>query len=184
MTAQPEPGLLTGDHSFTIDAASPADLPDVHALVAGLADYEGLTAICVATQDDLARALFGERRCAEALIARVDGNPPIAAGFALFFHTYSTFLGRRTLWLEDLFVRPEYRRNGLGRQLLATLAALAVNRECGRFEWAVLDWNVSAIDFYQSLGAAVLPDWRIARVTGDALPRLAAGANASLQKEC
>jgi hypothetical protein len=100
--AQQDPGLPPSDHSFTISAAGPADLPDVHALIAGLADYEGLTGICVATQDDLARALFGERRCAEALIARLDANSPVAAGFALFFHTYSTFLGRRTLWLEDL----------------------------------------------------------------------------------
>jgi GNAT superfamily N-acetyltransferase len=183
VSAQQDGGLPPGERSFTINAAGPADLPDVHALIAGLADYEGLTAICVATQDDLARALFGERRSAEALIARLDGNSPVAAGFALFFHTYSTFLGRRTLWLEDLFVRPEYRRNGLGRQLLKALAALAVERDCGRFEWAVLDWNVSAIDFYESLGAAVLPDWRIARVTGEALPRLAAGGNDSLKRE-
>lgn len=183
MIAQQDPGLPPDDRSFTINVAGPTDLPDVHALIAGLADYEGLTGICVATQEDLAHALFGERRCAEALIARVDGNSPMAAGFALFFHTYSTFLGRRTLWLEDLFVRPEYRRNGLGRQLLKALAALAVERDCGRFEWAVLDWNVAAIDFYESLGASVLPDWRIARVTGEALPRLAAGGNELLKTE-
>jgi len=181
--AQQDPGLPPDDRSFTINVAAPTDLPDVHALIAGLADYEGLTGICVATQEDLAHALFGERRCAEALIARVDGNSPMAAGFALFFHTYSTFLGRRTLWLEDLFVRPEYRRNGLGRQLLKALAALAVERDCGRFEWAVLDWNVAAIDFYESLGASVLPDWRIARVTGEALPRLAAGGKDLLKTE-
>lgn len=183
MIAQQDPGLPPDDRSFTINVAGPTDLPDVHALIAGLADYEGLTGICVATQEDLAHALFGERRCAEALIARVDGNSPMAAGFSLFFHTYSTFLGRRTLWLEDLFVRPEYRRNGLGRQLLKALAALAVERDCGRFEWAVLDWNVAAIDFYESLGASVLPDWRIARVTGEALPRLAAGGNDLLKTE-
>lgn len=183
MIAQQDPGLPPDDRSFTINVAGPTDLPDVHALIAGLADYEGLTGICVATQEDLAHALFGERRCAEALIARVDGNSPMSAGFALFFHTYSTFLGRRTLWLEDLFVRPEYRRNGLGRQLLKALAALAVERDCGRFEWAVLDWNVAAIDFYESLGASVLPDWRIARVTGEALPRLAAGGNELLKTE-
>jgi len=183
VSAQQEPESSTGHHSFTINAAGPADVPDVHALIAGLADYERLTGICVATENDLARALFGDGRCAEALIARVDGNSAVAAGFALFFHTYSTFLGRRTLWLEDLFVRPEYRRSGLGRQLLVALATLAVQRDCGRFEWAVLDWNVSAIDFYESLGAAVLPDWRIARVTGDALPRLAAGANDSIKRE-
>ena len=97
----------------------------------------------------------------------------------MFFHTYSTFLGRRSLWLEDLFVRPEYRRGGLGRQFLHALAALAVERKCGRFEWAVLDWNTPAIQFYESLGASLLPDWRIARVTGDALPRLATGGRPS-----
>jgi GNAT superfamily N-acetyltransferase len=183
VTAQPGAERAPVARSFTIGIAGPADVADVHALIAGLADYEGLTGICVATQDDLARALVGEQRCAEALIARPHGNAFVAAGFALFFHTYSTFLGRRTLWLEDLYVRPEYRRSGLGRQLLQTLAALAVERDCGRFEWAVLDWNVPAIEFYESLGAAVLPDWRIARVTGDALPRLAAGANLKLKRE-
>jgi GNAT superfamily N-acetyltransferase len=126
----------------------------------------------VATQHDLERALFGELRCAEALIARVDGNCQEAAGFALFFHTYSTFLGRRSLWLEDIFVRPEFRGAGLGQRLLETLAALARERRCGRFEWAVLDWNEPAIRFYRRLGATILPDWRIARVTGDALARL------------
>jgi GNAT superfamily N-acetyltransferase len=181
--AQHDSGGGSNIRSFTITAAGVADVADVHALIAGLAEYEGLAAICVATQDDLARALFGERRCAEALIARLDDNSQDAAGFALFFHTYSTFLGRRTLWLEDLFVRPEHRRHGLGRQLLRALAALAVERNCGRFEWAVLDWNAPAIRFYESLGASVLPDWRIARVSGDALPRLAAGSDDPLKQE-
>jgi len=168
--------MPSNDRSIRIASATAADIADLHALIAGLADYEGLSEICVATQHDLERALFGDFRCAEALIARVDGDSQEAAGFALFFHTYSTFLGRRSLWLEDLFVRPEYRRGGLGRRFLHALAALAVERDCGRFEWAVLDWNTSAIRFYESLGASLLPDWRIARVTGDALPRLAAGA--------
>ena len=176
MIAQHQRAPSSNDRSFRIALASPADVPDIHALIADLADYEGLARICTATQYDLTRALFGEDRCAESLIARLDENPQVAAGFALFFHTYSTFLGRRTLWLEDLFVRPEYRRQGLGRALLRRLAGLAVERDCGRFEWAVLDWNTSAIGFYESLGASVLPDWRIARVTGDALPRLAGGA--------
>jgi GNAT superfamily N-acetyltransferase len=98
---------------------------------------------------------------------------PEPAGFALFFHNFSTFLGRRGLWLEDLFVRPVHRRQGCARALLRTLAALAQARGCGRFEWAVLDWNTPAIDFYRSLGATVLPDWRIVRVVGPALGRLA-----------
>lgn len=162
--------------SFRIAAAAPADLPDLHALVRDLAEYERLTAICTSTEVDLADALFGAHPAAEALIARVDGNSHDCAGFALFFHTYSTFLGRRSLWLEDLFVRPQYRGAGLGRRLLVALAGLARERGCGRFEWAVLDWNEPAIAFYRSLGASVLPDWRIARVTGDALERLASAA--------
>jgi GNAT superfamily N-acetyltransferase len=166
----------SNDRTFRIDKATPADTADLHTLIAGLAEYERLTEICVATQHDLDAALFGEHRCAEALIARVDTNLQEAAGFALFFHTYSTFLGRRSLWLEDLFVRPEHRRRGLGRRFLETLAALAVERNCGRFEWSVLDWNTPAIRFYESLGASLLTDWRIARVTGNALPRLAGNA--------
>ena len=173
MIAQQSPVTSSNDRTFRIDKATPADSADLHALIAGLAEYERLTEICVATQHDLEAALFGENRCAEALIARVDANRQEAAGFALFFHTYSTFLGRRSLWLEDLFVRPEHRRRGLGRQLLERLATLAVERDCGRFEWSVLDWNTSAIQFYESLGASLLTDWRIARVTGDALSRLA-----------
>src|SRR5690349_16304675 len=162
--------------SFRIVSATPADVPDIHALIVALAHYEKLADRCVSTERDVAQALFGPHPAAEVLIARVDGDSGQAAGFALFFHTYSTFLGRRSLWLEDLFVRPEHRRRGLGRQLLERLAALAVERDCGRFEWSVLDWNTSAIRFYESLGATLLTNWRIARVTGDALPRLAGTA--------
>jgi GNAT superfamily N-acetyltransferase len=139
-------------------------------MIRALAEYEKLSEICVASETDLADALFGARPAAEALIARREGQ---AAGFALFFHNFSTFLGRRGLWLEDLFVRPEYRRQGCAQALLRKLAAIAVDRRCGRFEWAVLDWNVRAIDFYQALGATVLPDWRIVRVVGPALATLA-----------
>ncbi len=158
---------------FTIAAATPADVPEIHALIRALAEYERLTPICISTEADIARALFGPHPAAEVLIARKAQNPAPAAGFALFFHTFSTFLGRPSLWLEDLFVRPEHRSAGLGRALLAALARLARERDCGRFEWAVLDWNAPAIRFYEGLGAAVLPDWRIARVTGDALVQLA-----------
>jgi GNAT superfamily N-acetyltransferase len=158
---------------FDIARAAHSDLPELHALIRALAEYEGLVGICVATEVDLARALFGRGRTAEALIARETANPRPAAGFALFFQTYSTFLGRRGLWLEDLFVRPEQRGAGLGRALLVALAKIAHERGCGRFEWSVLDWNAPAIRFYQSLGASVMPDWRIARVTSDALARLA-----------
>ena len=156
------------ERSFRIAPASRDDVGDLQALVRRLAEYERLGAICVSTEADLTDALFGPRPVAEALIVRLDANPQLCIGFALFFHTYSTFLGRRSLWLEDLFVIPEHRGRGVGRALLAALA-----RSCGRFEWAVLDWNESAIRFYESLGATVLPDWRIARVTGEGLARLA-----------
>jgi GNAT superfamily N-acetyltransferase len=158
--------------SFRIADATPADVGDLHALVRALAEYEGLGHLCTSSAADLAAALFGPQPIASALIARLDDESQVAAGFALFFQTYSTFLGRPSLWLEDLFVRPEHRRGGIGRALFAALAARAVQGGCGRFEWAVLDWNDTAIRFYEALGAAVLPDWRVARVTGDALARL------------
>jgi GNAT superfamily N-acetyltransferase len=161
------------DRSFRIDPARPTDVADVHALIAALAQYERLEHLCVSTEADIAAALFGERPAAEVLIARMEADPRPAAGFALFFHTFSTFTGRPSLWLEDLFVRPERRGLGIGKALLAGLAARARERNCARFEGAVLDWNESAVRFYESLGARVLPDWRICRMTGDALDDLA-----------
>jgi GNAT superfamily N-acetyltransferase len=161
--------------AFAIRAATPADVPVVHALIRALADYERLTHLCVAGEADLADALFGPHPAAEVLIAWKNGE---AAGFALFFHNFSTFLGRRGLWLEDLFVRPEHRRQGCAQALLASLARLARDRDCGRFEWAVLDWNAPAIEFYRALGATVMPDWRIVRVVGPALDAMAATAPA------
>jgi len=161
------------DRSFRIEPARPTDVADVHALIAALAQYERLEHLCVSTEADIAAALFGERPAAEVLIARMEADPRPAAGFALFFHTFSTFTGRPSLWLEDLFVRPERRGLGIGKALLAGLAARARERNCARFEWAVLDWNESAVRFYESLGARVLPDWRICRMTGDALDDLA-----------
>jgi GNAT superfamily N-acetyltransferase len=158
---------------FDIAPAALADLSELHALIGALAEYERLAGMCVATEADLAKALFGRRPAAEALIARATASTRPAAGYALFFQTYSTFLGRSGIWLEDLFVRPEHRGAGLGRALLVTLARIARERGCGRFEWAVLDWNAQAIRFYQSLGAAVMPDWRIARIAGVELARLA-----------
>jgi len=165
--------------SLRIAPARRDDLTQLHMLIRELAEYERLAHLCVSTERDLAEALFGNSPCAEALIATVDEDSRIAAGFALFFHTYSTFLGRRSLWLEDLFVRPEHRGHGVGRALLGALATLAVERNCGRFEWAVLDWNAPAISFYETIGATVMPDWRIARVTGESLLRLAAKADAT-----
>ena len=158
-----------------IVAATQHDVADLHRLIRALADYERLTTLCTSTEADLREALFGTHPVAEALIARLDAKSQICIGFALFFHTYSTFLGRRSLWLEDLFVEPAHRGRGAGKALLGALARIARDRGCGRFEWAVLDWNTPAIRFYESLGARVLPDWRIARVTGDALARLADG---------
>jgi len=159
---------------FRIAFARPDDVADVHVLIRALADYERLTEMCISTPADIAAALFGPQPAAEALIAREVGKSAPAAGFALFFHTFSTFKGRRSLWLEDLFVRPEARGAGLGRMLLLELAGIAHDRGCARFEWAVLDWNATAIGFYEKQGAVVLPDWRIARVTGAALDALAA----------
>jgi GNAT superfamily N-acetyltransferase len=170
---------MTKGRSFQIARAAPADVSDLHVLVRSLAEYERLSDMCTSTEQDLAEALFGPQPVAEALIARLEANSHICIGFALFFHTYSTFLGRRSLWLEDLFVRPDHRGAGVGRALLGALAALARERNCGRFEWAVLDWNAAAIRFYESLGANVLPDWRIARVTGAALARLAEATGAA-----
>ncbi len=154
-----------------IRAATVEDVPLILELIRALADYERLAHECVATEDRLRQSLFGEHPAAEVLIAESEGAP---AGFALFCHTYSTFLSRRGVWLEDLFVRPEQRGRGIGRALLARLAAVAVERDCGRLEWAVLDWNESAIGFYRGLGAEPLDDWTTFRVTGAALERLAA----------
>ena len=161
--------------AFAITPAGRADVADVHALIRGLADYERLAELCVSTPGDIDAALFGPSPAAEALIAREDRSSRRALGFALFFHTFSTFRGRRSLWLEDLFVRPEARGHGIGKALLLEFVAIAHARGCARVEWA-LDWNRPAIAFYEKLGATVLPEWRIARVTGTALEALAASA--------
>ena len=155
---------------FEIRPAERRDLGTIHTMILGLAIYERLAHLCVTTEADLADALFGVRPAAEVLIAEENGQ---AAGFALFFHNFSTFLGRRGLWLEDLFVLPAFRRRGCAKALLRALATIAVERRCGRFEWAVLDWNEQAIGFYESLGAKVLPDWRITRMIEPELSRLA-----------
>lgn len=156
--------------SLTIRSATPGDVGTILEFIVGLAVYERLEHAVVATEAGLSEALFGEHPDAEVLIAEWDGAP---AGFALFFHNFSTFLGRRGLYLEDLFVQPAYRGRGVGRALLARLAAIAVERGCGRFEWSVLDWNESAIRFYEALGARPESDWTVYRVTGEALQLLA-----------
>ncbi|KAF1709125.1 GNAT family N-acetyltransferase [Pseudoxanthomonas sacheonensis] len=151
--------------------ATRADVSQILAFVRELAEYEKLAHEAVATEAGMTEQLFGARPAAEVVIAEVDGQP---AGFALFFHNFSTFLGQRGLYLEDLFVRPQYRGLGLGKRLMVHLAKLAVERGCGRFEWSVLDWNEPAIRFYRSLGAVGLEEWTVQRLTGPALDALAA----------
>jgi GNAT superfamily N-acetyltransferase len=153
-----------------IRPADENDVPLIHALIRELADYERLSHEVTATEELLKRSLFGSRPVAEVLIATVEDTP---AGFALFFQNFSTFVARPGLYLEDLFVRPAYRGKGIGRKLLARLAMIARERQCGRVEWAVLDWNESAIGFYRTLGAKPMTDWRIYRLTGEALLNLA-----------
>ena len=157
--------------SVQIRPATADDAALVVDLIRGLAEYERLAHECVATEERIRASLFGPRPDAEVVIAEADGR---AAGFALFFHNYSTFLARRGLYLEDLFVYPEFRGRGVGRALLRHLARVAVERECGRLEWWVLDWNEPAIRFYHSLGARPMDDWTVFRLTGDALRALAA----------
>lgn len=151
--------------------AVPADIPLILELIAGLAEYERLAHEAVATAADMEAALFGPRPAAEVVIAECDGEP---AGFALFFVSFSTFLGKPGLYLEDLFVWPALRGRGIGRKLMVHLARLALERGYGRFEWSVLDWNTPAIDFYRSLGATPMDGWTVQRVSGDALHALAA----------
>jgi GNAT superfamily N-acetyltransferase len=149
------------------------DVPVVARLIRALAEYERLAHECHADEEALAAHLFGPRPYAEVLLAEVDGDP---AGFAFFFHNYSTFLARPGIYLEDLFVVPERRGLGLGRRLLAALAALAVERGCGRLEWSVLKWNAPAIGFYERLGAVPMEEWQVYRLTGAPLRALAGGS--------
>ena len=147
-----------------------ADVATIAELIRGLARYERLEHEVEMTPERLERTLFGDRRYAETLIAE-DGGEPV--GFALFFHNYSTFLARPGIYLEDLFVQESHRGKGVGKSLLVKLAAIAVERDCGRLEWAVLDWNKDAIGFYERLGARPNSDWTVYRLTGDALSGLA-----------
>jgi GNAT superfamily N-acetyltransferase len=158
------------EERFLIRAATRADVPELLRLIRELAIYEKLEHQAVGTPAALAQSLFGERPACEALIADVGGR---AVGFALFFTTFSTFLCKPGLYLEDLFVEPAHRGLGIGKALLARLAALTVERGGGRFEWRVLDWNEPSIRFYESLGAVVMREWLLTRVTGPELARLA-----------
>jgi len=158
-------------NDFTIRAAGPADVVLILGFVRDLAAYERLSHLVTATEETLLDSLFGAHPGAEVLIAFERDVP---AGFAVFFHNFSTFLGRRGLWLEDIYVKPQFRRRGYGRKLLLHVARIARQRGCGRFEWAALDWNAPAVEFYKSLGATALDDWTIFRVAGESLDKLAA----------
>ena len=159
--------------TLSIRPATAADLPLIASLIRDLADYEKLAHEVRFDEAVLGERLFGARPYAEVLIGEVDG---VAQGFALFFHNFSTFEGKPGVYLEDLYVRPEARGAGLGKALLARLARLAVERDCARLEWSVLDWNEPAIGFYKALGARLMDDWTVMRVDGPALQRLGAEA--------
>jgi len=154
-----------------IRPAVPDDVPLILQLIRDLAEYEKLSHEVSATEALLHEYLFGPRRVAESLIAELDNQP---VGFALFFHNFSTFLGRPGIYVEDIFVRPASRGRGVGRELLRHIARLAVERNCGRLEWSVLDWNEPAIGFYRKLGAKPMDEWTVFRVTGPAMEKLAA----------
>lgn len=159
---------------FTVIDAVPADVPLILSLIRELAEYEELASEVTATEARLHAALFGPSGVAHAVVARTsDGTP---AGFALYFFNFSTFVGKPGLYLEDLYVRPDYRKRGLGRRLLAHLAKIAVDRDCGRMEWSVLNWNETALRVYRAIGAQPLDEWTVQRLTGEGLARLAAQA--------
>ncbi|QBC32978.1 GNAT family N-acetyltransferase [Pandoraea sp. XY-2] len=161
--------------SLTLCTAKADDVGAIYGLMRELAVYEKLLDIFEATPQSVHEALFGPAPAAECLMAKWDGE---AVGYALYFHNFSTFLGRRGLYLEDVYVQPSMRGKGVGQALMRQLAGIAVERGCGRFEWTVLDWNQPAIDFYTSQGATVLPDWRVVRMTGEALERFAQSGEA------
>ena len=156
--------------NLTIRPAQPDDVAAIFGMIYELAVFEKLEHMVVANEAMLHEGLFSAKPSAEAIVGVADGE---VVTFALFFHNFSTFLCRKGLYLEDLYVKQSCRGKGYGKQMLVALAKLAVERECGRFEWSVLDWNVNAIKFYESVGASLLPDWRICRVTGTALDQLA-----------
>ena len=159
---------------FSIEPVRLEDLSHVLSMVRELAEFEHLLEVVECTEEQLASALFGDNKSIEAMLGWVDNDGQReAVAYAIYFHNFSTFLGRRGLFLEDLYVRPAHRKEGFARAMLTRLAALAVERGCGRFEWTVLDWNTGAQDFYRSMGADILPDWRITRLTGEALKKLA-----------
>ena len=166
--------IMSSSSEFRIEAATESDIPLILTFIKGLAQYEGLAHEVVATEENLRDSLFGPRASAEVVMG-YSGTEP--AGFAVFFHNYSTFLGRSGLYLEDLFVLPEWRGRGLGRALLGYVARIAVARGYGRLEWSVLDRNEPAIRFYRALGARAMDEWTIYRLTGEALEQLSGELN-------
>ncbi len=161
---------MSDTKDLSLKMATEQDVPIILSFIKALAEYERLADAVIATEEGLRQTLFGPKPYAECVIARWQGQP---AGFALFFHNYSTFLGRPGIYLEDLFVKPELRGQGVGRALLQFLARLTQERKCGRLEWSVLDWNDPAIGFYKSIGALPLDEWTIFRLKDEALSRLA-----------
>src|SRR6266542_1587573 len=162
--------MTEAGNRIRITRATRRDVPLILEFIRELAEYERAPGSAVATIDGLTTELFGERPSAEVLIAYLDDEP---AGFALFFHNFSTWLGRKGIYLEDIFVRPPARRNGIGEALLREIAAIAVERGCGRLEWSVLNWNELAINFYRKIGAQPLDDWTTFRMSGAGLEKLA-----------
>jgi GNAT superfamily N-acetyltransferase len=156
--------------NLIIRDAQASDSHTLFALIQGLAEYEKLSAAVIGNAEALKEHLFGSPKYVDAILAELEGK---AVGFALFFHNYSTFLTKPGIYLEDIFVLPEYRRQGIGKALLTRVAQIAVERDCGRVEWSVLDWNISAQTFYRNMGADILEDWRICRVNGENLIKLA-----------
>jgi len=156
--------------NLIIRDAQASDSHTLFALIQGLAEYEKLSAAVIGNAEALKEHLFGSPKYVDAILAELEGK---AVGFALFFHNYSTFLTKPGIYLEDIFVSPEYRRQGIGKALLTRVAQIAVERDCGRVEWSVLDWNISAQTFYRNMGADILEDWRICRINGDNLIKLA-----------
>ncbi|MBD2279104.1 GNAT family N-acetyltransferase [Aphanizomenon flos-aquae] len=156
--------------NLIIRFTQPSDSQTLFALIQGLAKYEKLSDAVIGNAEALKDHLFGSPKYVDAILAESQGQ---AVGFAIFFHNYSTFLTKPGLYLEDIFVLPEYRRQGIGKALLAKVAQIALERDCGRLEWSVLDWNVSAQAFYRNMGADILDDWRICRVTEKDIPQLA-----------
>jgi GNAT superfamily N-acetyltransferase len=157
---------MTSYNEIGLRAAKPEDCEKIFELIKALAEYEKLTHVVSGNPAELREHLFGATRYAEVLLAECNGQ---AVGFALFFHNYSTFLTKPGIYLEDIFVLPDYRQQGIGKALLTQVAQIAVERNCGRLEWSVLDWNEPAIGFYRRMGAEVLDEWRICRVTGESL---------------